>query len=72
MAFTRANVSEGILKRAAAMRTFLIEGSWGAQIVDELKPQDGEHIVIKKGYRRFSNTALDTILRHLGITIWLG
>lgn len=49
-------------------RTFLIEGSWGAQIADELKPQDGEHIVIKKGYGGFSNTPLDTILRHLGIT----
>ena len=41
-------------------RTFLIEGSWGAEIVDELKPQDGEHIVIKKGYGGFSNTPLDT------------
>jgi ureidoacrylate peracid hydrolase len=49
-------------------RTFLIEGSWGAQIADELKPQDREHIVVKKGYGGFSNTPLDTILRHLGIT----
>ena len=49
-------------------RTFLIEGTWGAQIADELKPQDGEHIVIKKGYGGFSNTPLDTILRRLGVT----
>ena len=49
-------------------RTFLIEGSWGAQIADELKPHDGEHIVIKKGYGGFSNTPLDTIFRYLGVT----
>lgn len=49
-------------------RTFLIEGTWGAQVADELKPQDGEHIVVKKGYGGFSNTPLDTILRRLGIT----
>ncbi|HET6196716.1 MAG TPA: isochorismatase family protein [Acetobacteraceae bacterium] len=49
-------------------RAFLIEGSWGAQIADELQPQAGEHIVVKKGYGGFSNTPLDTILRHLGIT----
>lgn len=49
-------------------RTFIVEGSWGAQIVDELKPRDGEHLVVKKGYGGFSNTPLDTILRNLGIT----
>jgi biuret amidohydrolase len=49
-------------------RTFLFEGSWGAQIADELKPMDNEHIVIKKGYGGFQNTALDTILRFMGVT----
>jgi nicotinamidase-related amidase len=49
-------------------RTFITEGSWGAQIIDTLKPQDGEHLVIKKGFGGFSNTPLDTILRNLGIT----
>jgi nicotinamidase-related amidase len=49
-------------------RTFIVEGSWGAQIVDELKPRDGEHLVVKKGYGGFSNTPLDTLLRNLGIT----
>ncbi len=48
-------------------RTFITEGSWGAQIIDDLKPQDGEHVVIKKGFGGFSNTPLDTILRNLGV-----
>ena len=49
-------------------RTFITEGSWGAQIVDELKPRDGEHVVIKKGFAGFANTPLDTILRRMGVT----
>jgi nicotinamidase-related amidase len=46
----------------------LLEDSWGAQIVDELKPRDREHLLIKKGYNAFSNTPLDTILRNLNVS----
>jgi ureidoacrylate peracid hydrolase len=46
---------------------FLEEGAWGAQIVDELKSEMGEHLIIKKGYGGFNNTALDTILGNLCI-----
>jgi len=49
-------------------RTFIVENTWGAQIVDELKPREGEHIIIKKGFGGFSNTSLDTVLRYLGVT----
>ncbi len=49
-------------------RSFITEGSWGAQIVDELKPEEGEHLVVKKGFGGFSNTPLDTILRNKGVT----
>jgi nicotinamidase-related amidase len=45
-----------------------VEGTWGAQIIDELQPQEGEHLVVKKGYGGFSNTPLDTILRNMGVT----
>jgi nicotinamidase-related amidase len=44
-------------------RTFIVEGSWGALIVDELKPAPGDHLVVKKGFGGFANTPLDTILR---------
>ena len=49
-------------------RTFVVEGTWGAQIVDDLKPREGEHVVMKKGFNGFSNTPLDTILRKMGVT----
>ena len=48
-------------------RTFIVEGSWGALIVDELKPGPGDHVVVKKGFGGFANTPLDTILRNLGV-----
>lgn len=47
--------------------TFIVEGTWGAQIVDELTPQAGEHLVVKKGFGGFSNTPLDTILRRMDV-----
>jgi ureidoacrylate peracid hydrolase len=48
-------------------RTHCVEGTWGAEIIDELKPQDGEHLIVKKGFGGFSNTPLDTILRNMGV-----
>ena len=47
---------------------FLVEGTWGAQIIDELKPDPGDMIVTKKGYGGFTNTPLNIYLRNLGVT----
>jgi ureidoacrylate peracid hydrolase len=49
-------------------RTFITEGTWGAEVIDELAPEDGEHLVVKKGFGGFGNTRLDTILRNQDIT----
>ena len=46
---------------------FIVKGTWGAQIIDELTPQKGEQVVVKKGYNGFHNTPLETILRNLGV-----
>jgi nicotinamidase-related amidase len=45
-----------------------LRGGNGAQIIDDLKPKEGEHLVVKKGFGGFSNTPLDTVLRSLGVT----
>ena len=34
---------------ASGNRTHCVEGTWGAEIVDELQPQEGEHLIAKKG-----------------------
>ena len=47
----------------------LSEGSWGAEIIDELAPQEGDILVGgKRGLDTFASTNLDFILRAKGIT----
>jgi nicotinamidase-related amidase len=46
----------------------LREGSWGAQIVDELVPDDRDIRVTKYRYSGFWDTPLDSILRNLAVT----
>jgi len=44
-----------------------VEGSWGWQIIDELKPEKNDVIVRKLRYDAFFGTPLDHILRIRGI-----
>ena len=43
----------------------LIRGTWGAEIVDDLKPKEGDIVVEKSRYSAFWGTNLDVILRTL-------
>ena len=42
-------------------------GTWGAEIVEELKPMEGEYVVKKLRYDGFYGTSLDHILRLHGV-----
>jgi ureidoacrylate peracid hydrolase len=44
-----------------------IEGSWGAQVIDDLEPGRDDVYVIKRRYSGFFNTDLDLTLRDLEI-----
>jgi nicotinamidase-related amidase len=44
-----------------------VEGTWGAEIVDELKPADNEVRIRKPSYDAFYSTPLDHILRSRNI-----
>ncbi|OWP56891.1 MAG: hypothetical protein B2I17_03635 [Thermoplasmatales archaeon B_DKE] len=44
-----------------------VPGTWGAEIIKELEPIEGEPIIIKHRYDSFLNTDLDLILRSGGI-----
>jgi ureidoacrylate peracid hydrolase len=58
----------GILKGVVDGNAF-VKGSWGAAIVDELAPQDGDIVIEgKRGLDTFASTNLDFILRSKGIT----
>lgn len=58
----------GILKGVVESKSFR-QGTWGAEIVDDLKP-DPRDIVVegKRGLDAFASTNLDFILRSRGIT----
>jgi ureidoacrylate peracid hydrolase len=49
-------------------RSHCVEGTWGAEVIVELKPVEGEQVIVKKGFGGFANTPLDTILRNMGVT----
>jgi nicotinamidase-related amidase len=63
----------GILKGVVDGNAF-VKGSWGAAIVDDLKPAAGDILIEgKRGLDTFASTNLDFILRSKGIrTIVLG
>lgn len=45
----------------------LTEGTWGAEIHEEVKPQEGDYVVIGKGMNSFYANALGVALAVLGI-----
>jgi ureidoacrylate peracid hydrolase len=45
----------------------LVPGTWGAEVVDALRPQPTDIVVDKAGYSAFEGTDLDHILRVRGI-----
>ncbi|RLF95507.1 cysteine hydrolase, partial [Thermococci archaeon] len=48
------------------------EGEWGSQIVEELKPNPRDRIILKRRYSAFLYTDLDLYLRERGInTLYL-
>jgi ureidoacrylate peracid hydrolase len=58
----------GILKGVVDGEAF-VKGSWGAAIVDELAPAEGDIVIEgKRGLDTFASTNLDFILRSKGIT----
>ena len=45
----------------------VVKGTWGWQIVDELKPSEGDIVVEKMRYDAFFGTPMDHILRMYGV-----
>lgn len=45
----------------------LIRGTWGAEIIDEIKPLAGDFIIDKQRYSGFANTELENTLKSLNV-----
>jgi len=44
-----------------------LAGTWGAQMVDELEPKEGDFVLEKRRYSAFQGTGLDQLLRELKV-----
>ena len=60
------DITCGLLKEAKDNNECLV-GSWGADVIDELKPAGNEIVVTNFGSDSFEGTDLDLILRNRGI-----
>lgn len=47
-------------------RAMCIEGNWGAEIIEELGPKEGDFVIEKTCYSGFVRTDLDMVLRRRG------
>jgi len=54
-------------KNPAQRHKFLVEGSWDAEIIDELKPMPGDVVINKNRFSGFFNTNLDSVLRTFNV-----
>ena len=50
---------------------FYLEGTWGAEIIEELRPEAGDYIVKKQKYNAFMETDLENILKTRGVRFLL-
>lgn len=45
----------------------VLEGTWGTEIIDELKPREDEMVIVKRRFGAFTGTELDMMLRTFDI-----
>lgn len=63
----RSELAGAPIGQNGPMGRLLIRGEYGHDIIDELKPLDGEIVVDKPGYGAFYRTQLETLLAQHGI-----
>ena len=63
----KSNALKTMRKQPELMGTLLAKGTWDYELVDELKPLEGDIIIPKTRYSGFYNTNLDSMLRSRGV-----
>jgi nicotinamidase-related amidase len=66
--YPEVNPKSSSLGAGIARAGGLLRGSWGAEVIDQLKPLAGDIIIYNYSSSAFSYTELDLILRNKGIT----
>ena len=65
--FSRFRAGPARSKDPEIRRGSIVEGTWGTEIIDELKPRDDEMVIVKRRFGAFSGTELDMLLRTFDI-----
>ncbi|UXD21370.1 isochorismatase [Ignicoccus pacificus DSM 13166] len=65
--YTNDSHIPGVDKELQLWGEHAVRGTWGAQVVDELKPSGRDFVVTKRRYSAFFQTDLDLLLRELGV-----
>ncbi len=66
--FVDSGLAESWLEpRKQAAGAFLSEGSWGAELLDELPVEPNDYVIVKKSHSAFTDTSLDRLLTNLGV-----
>ena len=69
--FIKSRIPAVLKQRPELKDNLYIDGTWGAEIIEELKPQEGDTIIKKHRHDGFIETNLAHTLRTLGITYLL-
>jgi ureidoacrylate peracid hydrolase len=65
--FSRFRAGPAKSNNPEVRRGSIVEGTWGTEIIDELKPRDDEMVIVKRRFSAFSGTELDMMLRTFDI-----
>ena len=64
---SRFSMTPERLKNPEVRNGSILEGTWGTEIIDELKPRKDEMVIVKRRFGAFFGTELDMMLRTFDI-----
>ncbi len=64
---SRFSMNPSRMNNPEIRRGSIIEGTWGTEIIDELKPREDEMVIVKRRFGAFTGTELDMMLRTFDI-----
>ena len=64
---SRFSMTPERLKNPEIRNGSILEGTWGTEIIEELKPLEDEMVIVKRRFGAFSGTELDMMLRTFDI-----
>ena len=65
--YTNDTHLHGVDKEFQIWKPHAVSGTWGGEVIDELKPVETDYVIPKRRYSAFFATGLDLLLRELGV-----